>query len=89
MLTYTRRIRRQSLYSIIENSRDVGVKLPKGVLQQVEECLLINTVVVFHTVLGILLPETVTRLHVLLPLLLVATTLWLPEEPYSIMSSSS
>ena len=24
-------------YSIIENSRDVGVKLPKGVLQQVEE----------------------------------------------------
>lgn len=27
----------EKLYSIIENSRDVGVKLPKGVLQQVEE----------------------------------------------------
>ena len=26
----------EKLYSIIENSRDVGVKLPKGVLQQVE-----------------------------------------------------
>ena len=26
-----------SLNRIIENSRDVGVKLPKGVLQQVEE----------------------------------------------------
>ena len=24
----------EKLYSIIENSRDVGVKLPKGVLQQ-------------------------------------------------------
>lgn len=27
----------EKLYSIIESSRDVGVKLPKGVLQQVEE----------------------------------------------------
>ena len=27
----------EKLYSIIENSRDVGVKLPKSVLQQVEE----------------------------------------------------
>jgi hypothetical protein len=27
----------EKLYSIIDNSRDVGVKLPKGVLQQVEE----------------------------------------------------
>lgn len=27
----------EKLYSIIENSREVGVKLPKGVLQQVEE----------------------------------------------------
>ena len=27
----------EKLYSIIENSRDVGVKLPKGVLHQVEE----------------------------------------------------
>lgn len=27
----------EKLYSIIENSRDVGVKLPKGALQQVEE----------------------------------------------------
>lgn len=27
----------EKLYSISENSRDVGVKLPKGVLQQVEE----------------------------------------------------
>ncbi len=27
----------EKLYSIIENSRDVGVKLQKGVLQQVEE----------------------------------------------------
>ena len=26
----------EKLYSIIENSRDVGVKLPKGVLQQVK-----------------------------------------------------
>ena len=27
----------EKLYSIIENSKDVGVKLPKDVLQQVEE----------------------------------------------------
>jgi hypothetical protein len=27
----------EKLYSIIENSRDVGVKLDKGELQQVEE----------------------------------------------------
>ena len=26
----------EKLYSIIENSKDVGVKLPKDVLQQVE-----------------------------------------------------
>jgi len=27
----------EKLYSIIENSRDLGVRLDKGVLQQVEE----------------------------------------------------
>ena len=27
----------EKLYSIIENSKDVGVKLPKDVLQQVEK----------------------------------------------------
>ena len=27
----------EKLYSIIENSRDVGVKLPKDVIRQVEE----------------------------------------------------
>ena len=27
----------EKLYSIIENSREVGVKLSKGVLQQIEE----------------------------------------------------
>lgn len=29
----------EKLYSIIENSRNVGVKLPKCVLQQVEELI--------------------------------------------------
>ena len=73
----------EKLYSIIENSRDVGVKLPKGVLQQVEE---LEEGIIKEEILPALSSDIIPRLN---PIQrdLVLVVEYHPGEPISVALS--
>lgn len=73
----------EKLYSIIDNSRDVGVKLPKGVLQQVEE---LEEKIIKDEILPALSNDIAPRLE---PIKrdLVLVVEYHPDEPISVALS--